>query len=742
MEKESFKMGSTESILAALIRQDLFSELNKTKCGPSHAFEAYHPKVNWRGIGYNNYPTSLVAGAPNIIPDVGYHPKIMVTIDFTHQFTLSEETPTGEGVDGRRPVDPRMLQKIGENLLSFYSYFFEYVLSKGKKYKLSRLKNLVEKARNMDEHALNLFINQMINFFITDVNVERSRLDIGSATITMRDPPNRKTDGKYNLFFDKTYDILNQLFVPMLPITIWARGRLYKDWYLPIFDGFLVAATSTNTEGFLSATLACKDLLELTRISHEMINPAIVKLEEIKNQDHVNLYSKPLYGHDHFSIFKTMFKGGKLAFDPDNLTTSIVVDPSEKGTHNFSQIEDFEEVNEDSVVKPEDLDNQYRGLYTSVGGVGGFSLETALQLTSHTHRRRKIVSWGASITPYRLLQFATPAPFSSEFSSRLDILREVSGMVYYDLYVDAWGNVNYHPMRFGNLFLAHDIYTLDKKQKERIHEHTFPGSQVISPEELLNSSSLFNSEEMVTFLRFSGLNAFIPGTAPELVDLVRSSTDEDLMARFGYRRREVNNPLFNNTAKIPDKQGGDGDLLQLASDELLKYMNGELYTYQASIIFRPELDLALPLLVLPENNVFYINTISHSISIGGDASTTINGSFGRRADEPAIDLANYILETQKLYTVNTEETVESLPLRENQEFIKRWRKQQDEAAIATTVVEEGRQQEKTRRNSRASNRRANQKNTKDAANKKKSEEFARKVNEGITAGQWFSKYTE
>jgi hypothetical protein len=83
---------------------------------------------------------------------------------------------------------------------------------------------------------------------------------------------------------------------------------------------------------------------------------------------------------------------------------------------------------------------------------------------------------------------------------------------------------------------------------------------------------------------------------------------------------------------------------------LMHYMNGELYTKQATMVFRPELELASPAFFPDDKTVFYVQSISHNISVGGDATTNINSNFGRKDDEPIVDLYSCMLLSQKLYT--------------------------------------------------------------------------------------------
>jgi hypothetical protein len=129
----------------------------------------------------------------------------------------------------------------------------------------------------------------------------------------------------------------------------------------------------------------------------------------------------------------------------------------------------------------------------------------------------------------------------------------------------------------------------------------------------------------------------------------------DLGKRFKYRRREVSNPLFNNN---PDVRVGIGEtrkFMDVAAEALLAFMNAELYSRQDNIIFRPELQIAAPVLIYngsnQTNEIFYVQSLDHSITIGGEATTSINSNFGRKILDAAPDVSSYISYTKRYYKI-------------------------------------------------------------------------------------------
>jgi len=623
------------------------------RCGPNdHAYEQYFES--------RTYFSSVLKEVPHLVADQFYHPEIRVCIDFSHQFVFTGEK---EGMTGKRPVSKQRLQDITRKLASYVYYYFEYVLSIND---TTTEKLFSDIASTQDEKKMVIFINTIMNYFLTSVNVDRSRNGIGSATVVIKDNNNYKNGKKINVFNDRYMSILEQLFVPMLPISIWARGRLYKDWYFPIFDGYTIMCSPSTAQGYASLNITCKDTLELARISQEMLNPAILQIKEFEKQTAINIFSKPLYGQDHLVIFDTMIHGGLIRYrepEKDEDGNYIgkgggeIVSPedilSQIPRESYSTQELLSLTSLGNFVRADDSADGKNSIYNIAEDKfiykDNFNMRNLVEKTSHIYRQRATVAWGEKITPYRMFNFQTPQIYTSEFSSRLDVLRDVAGMVYYELYVDGYGTINYHPMRLSNDYFKYDIIAKEK------HEHCFFGVQTVGADEIISTNVALNLEEMVTFLRLHGKHVTLTDTPPEQLEIVGSAVDKRLMERYGYRRREVENPMFNVNEKIHGSEiSGSSDdamhFLDIAAHVLMRYMNAELHTNNTTLVFRPELELALPVVFPDNNNVFYINSISHSITVGGDASTTISCSFGRLDSQHPADLSSFMLATEAYYT--------------------------------------------------------------------------------------------
>lgn len=678
--------------IAQLVQQQVANKDNYEFCGPDGKPDLEY----FKKIVFDVSPE--IKGLNYLVPHETFHPRIAVSIDFTHKFVQTKRTE-----DATRIVNTADLLENARKLRVFVKYYFEYIKSYNGKTDYVFTSDTASEGlgyefdRNpADERLANEFINTVLNYFITSISVTRSRRQIGTATVTFKDTHDLKNGRLDSALFDHMSSIFYQLFCPMLPITIWAKGRLYRDWYFPIFDGYLVSVSPSDAAGFAELNLMCKDVLELARVSSEMINPALIQMAELDKVDAINLQSMPFYNHNHMDIIKRLFIGGPLEYSPrseeesknkfvnsfkqlakkfqniiDNIKAGIVrkTEGSTPGAINLMQLENFNFYNFSYDEPAENVFDKYRGFIKKED----FVIPNMLNYTSRIKTTRNVFAFGDDITPYRLWEIQGVPNFKSDFASRLDIISQTAKNVYYDFYVDGGGNVMYHPHRLGNDYLINSIIYKDTNNRTVKVPTIWPNAQVIGPEESFSHTSTLNLEEMVTFLRLTGQDPTLPKIESELGGIVGSAIDREHLNRFGYRRAEENNPMFNynpsfDQGENKNKETGGLSFANLAAAVTLMYRNAELYTRESSIVFRPELELAAPVYFAEDNTVFYINSITHNISIGGSATTTINSSFGRKAEELPNDMYSFILQTEKLYkssakdSPNLEDLVKALPM--------------------------------------------------------------------------------
>ena len=624
-----------------------------------------------------------LASIPCIIPSQTYNPKIKVVIDFMSQFTLDFVEAGKDPAKGERLVTPDLLLRYAKDLCNFWAYYFNNAFLpsvtentftnaraaiQSKNAALNQFfTDTLKKLNANNEEEANIFINQIINLFVTGVQVQRSIKDIGTCALTLRDnfsvaAPKLGASGsgrRDTLFFQGVSSILNQLFSPLLPIAVWAKGRLYPDKWFPIFTGYIFQLLPSEQDGFTTIVLQCRDALELARISSENINPAILQYRQIKSQNALQLYSNAFYQQTLTQIVTTMFLGGKAQETIEDTidilqaqTYNPKKDPRSTSTSSikFNQLGDY-------IVKASSFDYAYPHGHNDNPIDNNHASDLKIFL-DRFNLRPQVFIWGENITPYKMFSMASPKTFHTQFSTRYDILKAAATFVYFDFYADAYGNIQFHPMKFANKFFMSDAIYADVSNKQQTLPKDYPSTYIVSPHETLKTNTLFNLQGLVTYLRLGGAFPTLqPGEENAiLINYLGVAADTVYMKKYGFRMCEVYDEVFNYNPRIETGTPSETfRFLDLCARELLKYKNGELWTRTTEIVFRPEIELANPILFTDLNQVFYIQSISHNISIGGTATTTINCNFGRAENESPPMLFDFLVTNQKIWSYKRSE---------------------------------------------------------------------------------------
>lgn len=641
-----------------LLEQEIFS--GKVACGKNLDYTQLVKK--------RTQASTHIPELDNLIADNVYTPQVQLAIDFSHTFVQNMEFTTADNsktlINGQRIVDQSTIMSTAKSLLYYYKYYYEYIVTY-----CQDASNTIPEQSAKDNQDTSLageaqaveFINKIVNYFLTSVNVNRVRNQISTCNLTFRDNPQYSAKGKATrLFYDAGLPLLGQLFAPMLPFTVWARGRIYSDFMFPIFTGYITRVTYANDQGYTTLRLDGKDCLELARISLENLNPATIQQAEA-NLNSLNFFNKPFYGIDHIQIVKAMFLGGSAIWSEDGRTiASIESLKSNQATDGpkIFPVGNFQPADEESDITPADILNN-----TAIP-IEYFSLASILSRLGTNDPNnpsffRYLCTWGYNLTPYRPFGVGSRDTYTSVFSTRLDVLQNVAATVYYEFYTDGAGNVHYHPMRLANDFLLYDSFYPKDVAIEMggssttlrgvvVNQHRFPFSQVVSNEELTSISKTKNIEELKTYCVFRGTPPVDSAQQPDTYNLVGFHRDDINLAKFGYRREDRNSTMVNENPGILDSKGSYRPSLNAMAKVFMDYANGELYTMTASMLFRPELELCAPLYLVEDNEIFYVQSISHTIEIGSAATTVVNASFGRHELEPEVDILSYMLHTEML----------------------------------------------------------------------------------------------
>lgn len=226
--------------------------------------------------------------------------------------------------------------------------------------------------------------------------------------------------------------------------------------------------------------------------------------------------------------------------------------------------------------------------------------------------------------------------FETSYQSKLDIANVVKDVAGFEFYQDVDGDLVFKP----------PLYNLDTSSS-RVYR--------IEPIDIISIS--FNSAEPeATYMKITG-NHFrnINGVGPENEFGIRGLyVDYRLVAEFGWRPADEESAYYNNPRAC-----------YYAAMAKLSVLNAKtMHTCTITIPLRPEMRPGYPVYIPHIDCFYYVDSVSHSFTFGGQCTTSLSCSArrrkffapGSRSTEgiQSIDLSNPVLPPKPLQTEDNE----------------------------------------------------------------------------------------
>lgn len=534
-----------------------------------------------------------------------------------------------------------------------------------------------------------VFFNLMVNSFISSVVVDRTRKGESTAHLELR-----FQNYEYP-FFEATWDIFEQVFSPMFPVRIYMKSR-FKNELIPVFTGYVTDFTYSDSSGFLSISLGCTDVTKLLEINPINIAPAIVEWRA---------FGQPLFDKD------GRFRGRVVANVFTQMTAENILKTLILGTQGapqrlinlgISSVDGLgvaREVRKQLLVKEQTENDNKAGAIREKRNIVNYFY----RIIPASVFKPELIYGATKIVPYLYLDMAESPIFQSDIVSRMDVIRDLSDRTYHEFFADEVGNFWFVPLRLNPAFLIYDII-LDKKKESSFKriKNVDPRTYILTEDEIISASFTVNDRAMVSAVDVFGEYPFTEGGAGNDImtwALRGFYTDSKLVRQIGVRWQRVKMPLLNNlnlalsgelVRALEQKQitqlreagktkeadelkqkmnrvlammranssNLQGLLNQLAK-VYLQYLNSTAYTSSVSLVLRPEMNVAKPVYFPNRKELFYIDSISHSITVGSEASTKLTLSSGRKEDE-IVDFVDLILRIHSPTSVFQMLTIETM----------------------------------------------------------------------------------
>jgi len=473
------------------------------------------------------------------------------------------------------------------------------------------------------------------NKFITSVQVDLSVDSVpGSASIAMSIPRHTVDD-----FFVNGEPIIS----PMMEIEIFSKGFFTVEGvpqYYPIFWGLITEVADNYSAGEHSVSINCSDILKWWELCKMNINPAFTQAVGQKGR---SIYGNVFFGTNPYDIIWTLaqMSFGDVVVGSGSMV-SLYKEASQKATFNEALRDTmqywskrFGKIRSNlllygtrgNVVRGDVLDATFRK--SGKGEVKGKKKTARYPVASAAVRKANGGDEGSqmvydpsdpNVVAFRT-QFSQAGQvnfWQSEYQTKLELAQSAKEAIGFEFFMDVTGDIVFKP----------PFYNLDILQNKPV--------SWIQDIDIIDWNLSESEAEVVTQVQIQGsYRGNIDYGLGEEVTPFTSVTDYHLLRKYGWRTQTFNSEFM-----------GSPLLMFYTGLDLIDRYNSRRFRGTVNIPLRPELRLGFPIYLASKDQIWYINGISHNISYGGQAQTTLSltakrGKFTAPTGIGSIELVGY-----------------------------------------------------------------------------------------------------
>jgi len=442
--------------------------------------------------------------------------------------------------------------------------------------------------------------------WITQIQVDLSVDSVpGSANITMTVPRHAIED----FYFDGV-----PMISPMMEIEIFAKGYYLINGlpqYYPIFWGLTTEVTDNYSSGEHTVTINCADILKWWEICRMNVNPAFTAPS---GQAGRNICGNVFFGTNPYDTIMTL---AQMSFGDIIVGTGSLVTLRKENT----QTKTFNAVMTDIMGYWQSRFSRIRSsllLYGANGvGVRGDSLASAYEKGKRTKGKPLVASTAIrvanggddatqfifdptdpGVTAFRtqLTQAGQVNFWQAEYQTKLEIANTCKEALGFEFFMDVTGDIVFKP----------PFYNLD----------IFANKPVswVQDIDIIDWNFSESEAEVVTQMTIQGgFGGNIDYGVGEECTPTTSVTDYHLLRKYGWRPQSYNSEWMS-----------DPQIMFYHGMDILDRLNSRRHSGSITVPLRPELRLGFPVYVAPKDQIWYLKGISHNISFGGRATTTLS----------------------------------------------------------------------------------------------------------------------
>lgn len=445
-------------------------------------------------------------------------------------------------------------------------------------------------------------LNKYITSIQTDLNVDSPP---GSASINLSIPRHS---------IDEFYFDGNPLITPMMEVEIFAKGYYLVEGipqYYPIFWGLTTEVSDQYSGGEHTFSINCQDILKWWELCKMNINPAFT---QSKGQLGRSIFGNVFFGMNPYDVIWTLAQqsfgdvivgsGSLVSLNKEagqgSTFTTAFGDLMAYWNSRFSRIRSNLLLygTQGTAVRGDTLYDQYTTDPRKPKSGSPFASSVVKKANGGNDGSQMVFD----PTDPSVVAFRTQFPqagqvnfWQSEYQTKLELANAAKEAIGYEFFMDVDGSIVFKP----------PFYNLDVLPNKPI--------SWIQDIDVIDWDLSDSEAEVVTQIQVQGsFGGNVDYGFPEEVTPFTSVTDYHLLRKYGWRQQTYNSEFL-----------GAPLLMFYVGMDMLDRYNARRYRGTVNIPLRPELRLGFPVYLASKDQVWYIVGISHNITFGGRAQTTL-----------------------------------------------------------------------------------------------------------------------
>lgn len=443
-------------------------------------------------------------------------------------------------------------------------------------------------------------LNQYITSVQVDLNVDSAP---GSASINLSIP--RHTIDEF--FFEG-----DPVITPMMEVEIYSKGYFLVEGvpqYYPIFWGLVTEVSDNYSSGEHTVSISCADILKWWELCKMNITSAFTQQggQLGRNYIHGTLFNANVYDViwtlAQQSFGDVVQATGSLVSTFREQTRKAAFDRAKGSIINY-WTQRFQQMRgnlllygtQGAAVRGDLL---YASQQNPSGSISQKWASQAVRQANGGSESSQLYFDPDNVVPFRsnLGNAGQPNFWQSEYQSKLELANACKEAVGFEFFMDVTGDIVFKP----------PFYNLDVLSNKPV--------SWIQDIDIIDWNFSESESEVITHLQMQGSSeggAMDMGVTSDYNTPYTQVIDYHLLRKYGWRTQTYNAEYLSNTQAM----------FYMGLDMLDRY-NSKRHRATVTIPIRPELRLGFPVYVASKDQVWYIQGVSHSITMGGRAQTQL-----------------------------------------------------------------------------------------------------------------------